>query len=150
LCDLALYPTEFIELRANISLAHERLPDEEGGNPMRGKASDGSVIVKAAFAYHQVVCGDMLQQVQGRSHSRMKRMEVTIVDADNAAAALQRFLQFCCGMHFNEWCETEVLTQSCQVDELRDIERGGDQQDGICAIPARFIELIGVDDKILA
>ena len=80
----------------------------------------------------------------------MKRMEVTIVDADNAAGALQGFLQFCRGMHFDDWFEAKVLTQGCQVHELRDIERGGDQQDGICAVPARFIELIGVNDEILA
>ena len=67
---MGLCPTEFVELRPNIGLAHERLPYEEGGDPMRGKTSDGRVIFEAAFAYHQVVCGDMPQQVQGRSNSQ--------------------------------------------------------------------------------
>ena len=108
------------------------------------------MIFEATFAYHQVVCGDMPQQVQGRSHSSMKRMEVTIIDADNAAGTLQGFFQFCRGMHFDDWFEAKVLTQGCQVHELRDIERGGNQQDGVCAVPACFIELIGVNDEILA
>ena len=49
-----LCSTQCVEFRPNIRLAHERLADEEGCNPVVCKTGNGGVIFEATFTHHQV------------------------------------------------------------------------------------------------
>ena len=46
-----LDPTECVEFRPDIRLAHERLADEKGRHTMGGETRDGGVIFESAFAH---------------------------------------------------------------------------------------------------
>ena len=56
-----LRPTEFVEFRPDIHLAHERLADEKGRHTMGSEMRHRGVIFESAFAHHQVPRRYMLQ-----------------------------------------------------------------------------------------
>src|SRR5262245_20170864 len=108
------------------------------------------MISQSAFAHHQIAWRYMPQQLQRCRYISAKGMQITVVDADDATGTLEGFLQLCGGMHFDERFKPKLSTQGSQVNELWDIECSGDQQHSIGTIPPRFVELIRINDKILA
>lgn len=53
-------------------------------------------------------------------------------------------------MDFDEWLKPDLSAQGGEIFEYRHVQRSRNQQSSIGAVHAGFVELIGVDDKILA
>jgi hypothetical protein len=59
-------------------------------------------------------------------------------------------IEFVAVVHFDQHRHAEACGDGLELAHRRQIERGGDQQDGVGAHGARFEDLIGVDQKVLA
>ena len=76
--------------------------------------------------------------------------QVAVVDAEDVGLDVERHLQLALAVDLHERVEVERPRLAQQLEEVVGIERGDDQQDRVGPRGRRLVELVGVDDEVLA
>ena len=82
--------------------------------------------------------------------STEKSVEVAVVDAEHVGLDVERHLELALVVHLDERVEVERARLAQQVEQVVGLERGDDQQDRVGARGRRLVELVRVDDEVLA
>ena len=105
---------------------------------------------QAGFGDRDAMFGNLLDQFvrSFRSHSQCfeSRLLTPIMRASAASARSSSSRR----VDFDQWLHAEFATESDEVAELLVVESGDNQQKTVGIIGARFPDLPGIEDKILA
>ena len=117
-----------------------------------GDAEFGEVVVSAQtrFADGDAVVGNAVDQLEGSLDAQVESLQVAIVDADDAGAGGKRAVEFGGGVNLDERLHAEFAAESDQVAKKLVAESSDDQQETVGVVGARFPDLPGIEDKILA
>ena len=96
------------------------------------------------------VVGHVVEQVQGGVETGREGREIPVVDADDARIERQGLVQLRPVMHFDQHIEADVPRQPVEVGELGGLQCRDDQQQAVGAKRTRLVDLVLVDDEILA
>ena len=77
-------------------------------------------------------------------------VEVAVVDPDHVGVGLQRPLQLTLVVDLDQAVEVEAARLLVERAQLGVVERADDQQHRVGAVDRRLVELVGVDDEVLA
>ena len=94
--------------------------------------------------------GTSAQQVERGVERDLEGAQVAVVDADQRRLQPQRAVQLGAVVHFDQHRHAERLRRGLEVGQLRVVEDRRDQQDAVGADRARLVDLVGVDDEVLA
>lgn len=94
--------------------------------------------------------GHLAHQRQRDIQRDLKSVQVAVVNADQRRFELQGARQFRLVMHLDQHRHIQRHRQRLESLHLRVIQAGGNQQNTVSAHDAGFIDLVGVDDEILA
>src|SRR5882672_2928504 len=93
---------------------------------------------------------DKRSEAKSGLESGIEGTEIAIVDADQRSIELKSQLELGTVMHLSQDRHAEQSGSRLQCPHAWQVERRDDQQDAIGAQRARLIDLVGIDDEILA
>src|SRR3954470_6272289 len=130
--------------------AHEGLPDQHGVDADAVEVVELLARGEARLGHHRLARGDVREQFVGALDVDAEVAEVAVVEAEDVRVDVERALELLLVMDLDEHVEVEAARLLVQLVEVVVLERGDDQQDGVRAGGGRFVELIRVDDEVLA
>lgn len=153
----SMFGEEIGDSGGDVVVSHEGFSDEDGAHTCVSEFCDVLGGCDAAFADEDSAIFDELGQSEGVSEIGFEGAQVPVVDteeaillmgeADDVVADADEVLHV---MHFEEDCEVEFDGEDLEVDDLGGIEAFGDEEDGVGACGASFIDLVGIDDEVFA
>ena len=84
------------------------------------------------------------------ARSTEKSLEVAVVEPEHVGLDVERHLQLALVVDLDDRVEVERVRLAQQVVEIVGVQRGDDQQDRVRARHRRLVELVAVDDEVLA
>ena len=93
---------------------------------------------------------DRVEQLEGPLDVDAEVPQIAVVDTDDRGAGTERRLELGAVVDLDEHVEPAAAGLIVQSDQLGCLEGGDDQQHGRGARGDRLIELVGVDDEVLA
>lgn len=143
--------------RALVLGPHERLADEDrpdtlGGVPFDiGSAGDTTESDEDNVAPVRAVLllDDVRDPCRG-AHVDLKVVKVAVVDPDDLGSDLQRPRELLSVVHFDKGLHAPRDRVGVELRELLVREHRDDEEDRVGAVDARFVDLVGVRDKVLA
>ena len=125
-------------------------PISTASTPTRSRSSSCSRVESPDSETTVLPAGTSASSSYVRSMSTLKSGEVAVVDAEHVGLDLERGLQLALVVDLDERVEVQRGGLVQQVLQLRQLERGDDQQDRVGARRGRLVELVRVDDEVLA
>src|SRR6202030_2652419 len=104
----------------------------------------------AALRDEHGVGGELGGELEGGLEPHFEGAQVAVVDADQSAAEVTDAARLVAGVDLAEDIEREFARAAGELRKLGIAERGGNQQNSVCAMRARLEELVLVEDEVLA
>ena len=130
--------------------AHEGFADEEGINPVVTHQLDIAGRQDSAFGNHDAPLRYTTKKIKRDLQTHFKAAQITVIDADERRFELHGTLKLFGVVHFDQHRHAKAAGKRFEFPHRRQIKRCGDQQNGVGAHGAGFIELIRIDEKIFA
>ena len=92
----------------------------------------------------------MLDQFEGSFDADVESFQVAIVDADDAGVGGEGAVEFRAGVNFHERLHSELAAERDQFAKRVVRERCDDEQEAVGVVGARFPDLPGIEDEVLA
>ena len=126
-------------------------PTSTASTPTRSSSSSCSRVAMPDSETTVLPAGTSASSSNVRSMSTREVGQVAVVDADHVGVELERDLELALVVDLDEHVEVERarLARAGASSSSR-LERGDDQQDRVGAGGRRLVELVGVDDEVLA
>ncbi len=138
------------QCQPRLRCAHEAFPHQKGMHACGAHALYVLLGRNAAFGNKQAVFGHVCQQGQRCLQRDVECAQIAVINANQRGCEPQRALQFCTIVHFHQYRHAQAVGNGFQLGHLGIVQTGGNQQNGIGAYRARFIDLVGVDDEVFA
>jgi len=124
--------------------------DEKGVEARGAKLLQIGVSAQTRFGNGEAVVGNVIDQLEGGFPPHGESFQVAIVDAEDASFRGQSAVEFGASVYFNERLHGKFAAEGEEVAQERIFEHGDDQKEAVGIIGARFPDLPGIEDKILA
>ena len=105
---------------------------------------------EAGLRHHRLAGGHVGEQLVGPLDVDGEVAEIAVVDADHLGLDLQRALELLLVVDLDEHVEVERPCLAVQREQRLGLERRDDQQHRVGAGGGGLVELVGVDDEVLA
>ena len=129
---------------------HKVLADEKGIEAGAAKFQQVGVRTKARFGHRRAIVGNVLDEFKGGFPAHRKGLEVTIIDAKDACASAESAIQFRVRVNFDEGLHLKFAAECDQITQQRVVQSRDNKQEAIGVIRARFPNLPGVKNEVLA
>ena len=125
-------------------------PISTASTPTRSSSSSCSRVEKPDSDTTVLPAGTSASSVVGALDVDAEVRQVAVVDPEHVGLDLERGLELALVVDLDERVEVERARLVQQALELVQLERGDDQQDRVGAGRGGLVELVGVDDEVLA
>jgi hypothetical protein len=115
-------------------------------------AESGKIIVSAQAGFADGYAGirDALDQLEGSLDAQVQGLQVAIVDADDAGFSGEGAVELCGCVNFHDGFHADLTAEGDEVAEKLIAESGHDKQEAVSVVRARFPDLPGIEDEVLA
>ena len=141
---------QFGQACAGVRGAHEGLAYQEAVDAVLAHERHVFPLEDPRLGDHQFILGNRWQQLQRGLQAHLEGAQVAVVDAHHGVLHPQRALQLLAVVHLDEHVHAQLPGQVVECRELRVVEAGDDEQDAVRLHGPRLVDLVGVDDEILA
>src|SRR5258705_7330680 len=105
---------------------------------------------QSGFADRDTMIGNLVNQLEGSFGAYGQRLQVAIVHSQDSGVRGKRTVQFRPGMNFNERLHTKLAAERDEFMQLRISKRSNNQEKTVAVVCARFPNLPGIEDEVLA
>src|SRR4029077_9148224 len=105
---------------------------------------------ESGFADGDAIVGDAFDQFEGSLDADVERLQVAVVDANDAAARGDGTVEFIGRVDLDERLHAKFAAEGEEVAKLRVMQYGNHEQEAVRVVCACFPDLPGIEDKILA
>ena len=130
--------------------AHQRLTDEESLVSRRLEALDVSPRAQAALGHQGRAGWSQFGHAQRGFQIDLESFQIAIVDADERGTQSRGALQLLGGVHFDQRVEMNEVGRIEQLQGVGIGQSGDDHQHGFGSGDGGFIDLVAIDEEILA
>ena len=125
-------------------------PIRTASTPTRSSSSICSRLVKPDSETTVLPGGDVREQLVGALDVDAEVREVAVVDADHLGVDVQGDLELVLVVDLDEHVQVERAGVAMEREQRVGLDRGDDQQDRVGAGGRRLVELVRLDDEVLA
>ena len=139
--------------RQAASMSPDRIsasPTSTASTPARSSSARSEAVRRPDSATTVTPSGTPRQQLERPPDVDLQRRQVAVVDPDQPGAERRGALELGLVVNLDQRREPEPRAVSCSRSSSALVERGHDQQDRVGARRQRLVELVGVDDEVLA
>src|SRR5258708_4430698 len=141
---------ELDERGSRIGSEHQVLTDEKRIETGFLELLQVVVGAEAGFADGDAIFWDASDQFERSLDADVERLQVAVVDADDAAANGESAAEFLGRVNFHERLHSKFAAEGDEVAKLRVAQHSGHEQEAVRIVRASFPDLPGIEDKILA
>lgn len=141
---------EMEEGGGGIGCLHEMLADKEGIEAGGAEMAKIGMGAQARFGHGDAVIGDLLDQFQRGLRVHREGLQIAIVYADDMGFGGEGAIELGACVDFNQRFHLQCATEGDEVAQQRIVESGNDQEEAIGVVGARFPDLPGIEDEVLA
>ena len=102
----------------------------------------------AAFADQGYAVGDLARQFVGDVEGGMEGAEVAVVYTYQVGFGFEGCGEFALVVDFYQALHTALFGERLEFADDGDVQHGDDEQDGVGAVGAGFVNLVGVEDEL--
>src|SRR6266849_6567862 len=129
---------------------HEVFADEEGIEACGAEFDEVGAGAEAGFTDRDAFIGNVSDEFEGRFAADFESLQVAIVDTDDACGCGEGAIQFSGSVNFDERLHGEFTAEGDEVAKKLIVESSDDEEKTVGVIGARFPDLPGIKEKILA
>jgi len=144
------YAEELDERSGRIGSEHQVLANEKRVEAGFTKFLQIVVGAEAGFADGDAIVRDAFDQFERSLDADVERLEVAVVDTDDAAAYGEGAAEFLGRVNFHERLHSKLTAEGDEVAKRIVAQHGGHEQEAVRIVRASFPDLPGIEDKILA